>query len=264
MWFLILFLFTFGVIIGSYLNVLVLRLPIGKKANGRSFCFGCKHQLSSLDLVPVLSYLFLKGKCRYCNQKISSRYLIVELVTGTLFALSAYILFPHSLYDIVFLVFALYVVCVCIVVFIIDLEHYLILDKVIFPSIFITALFKISLVVISSGSFFELLYKTLFALLVAPLIFYVLWLVSKGRWMGYGDVKFAIFMAIVLGFPVVTVGLFGSFIMGSIVSVILMIFYNKHLASRIPFGTFLAVSTILSLFYGEQILDWYLRIMLLK
>jgi leader peptidase (prepilin peptidase)/N-methyltransferase len=186
MWFLV---FIFGLLIGSFLNVVILRLPIAKTLAGRSVCPKCKHQLQARDLIPLFSFLFLRGKCRHCFTPIHYRYPLIEAVTGVLFLLS-YLHLSYSTSGLNVLNLILYfVVCsVALVTFVIDLEHYLILDKITF-----TGLGLVVLVVFIQAFLdrdFGVLLGHLMGMLLGPLPFFLLWWLSKGKWMGFGDVKF--------------------------------------------------------------------------
>ncbi|MEZ4180636.1 MAG: prepilin peptidase [Candidatus Doudnabacteria bacterium] len=254
--------FVYGAAIGSFLNVVILRLPVGKKINGRSVCGNCKHQLGVADLFPVLSYFWLGGKCRYCGSKFSIRYALVEIMTGVLFALSYAWVQPTELVGVLHLLMTWSVIATCIVVFLIDWDHYLILDKVLVWAtagyvvlFFILQLFEFGVTTAGVETLKLLLWGLLSAL---PLLF--LWAVSKGRWMGFGDVKLTAYMGVVLGLKAFVVGLFGAFLLGSIVSLPLLLTQKKKLTSKIPFGTFLGICTVLAYFYGQASADWYLSI----
>lgn len=249
---------AFGTLIGSFLNVLIWRLPREEKPNGRSRCVSCGHTLSAKDLVPVASFLFYRGRCAYCRQKISFRYPLIEITTGMLFYFTWIMLAPFEGGEWVYLARSLFVVCVLVVVFVIDLEHYLILDKIVFPATAAVLLFNLELDIFSATPLLEgLFFKGLLGAMLGFLPFYILWKASKGKWIGLGDAKFGIFIGAVLGFPLVYVGYFLAFLMGAVVSVPLLIFGKKQLTSKLPLGTFLAVGTLVAMFWGSSILDWY-------
>ncbi len=246
--------FIFGTCIGSFLNVLIWRLPREKGVGGRSECPNCKHELAGYDLVPVLSYIFQKRKCRYCEKKISPRYALIEIVTGLFFGLAMYLNPVSDWLSWILLAKLIFVISICIVVFVIDLEHYLILDRVIYPAIFVVAVFAIAqqtfLVNFLSGVF-------------SALPFFLIWFFSKGKWMGLGDVKYLLFMGLALGFPSILVGLFLAFTIGAIVGVGLILAGKKEMSSKVPFGTFLTIATILALLWGPQIWQGYWRMFML-
>lgn len=253
--------FTFGIVIGSFLNVVVLRLPHDKKLHGRSMCPHCKHLLHAIDLVPIFSFLQLRGRCRYCGTKLSSRYLNIELVTGLLFAL-AYITFPATDFvSFIFLLRILFVISVLLVVFIIDYEHFLILDSVILSSSVI--LFALSLLVDSlmrnplsqSYSFMGVLSG-----IGLSLFFWAIYAYSKGRWMGFGDVKFAFLLGMITPFPMILLTFFLSVVIGGITGIYLILFRGKSFSTEVPFGVFLSLAAFVVLFQGQLLVDWYLRV----
>src|SRR3989344_3307701 len=133
--------------IGSFLNVVILRLEKDEGfVKGRSYCPRCRHQLMWLDLIPVVSYLFLQGSCRYCHKKISWQYPLVEIITGLIFLLIfnfTPILNQFLIFNFINLLFLFYVTSSLIVIFVYDLKFYLIPDKVLFPAIGVTFLYRI-------------------------------------------------------------------------------------------------------------------------
>lgn len=247
----ILFAFIFGCLIGSFLNVLIWRLPREESINGRSHCPKCNHTLIWIDLIPVVSILLFRAKCRYCKEQISLRYPFFEVLTGALFAFAWYYFSPYDFASVLLFAKAAIVLAVCIVVFVIDFEHYLILDKVVFPASVLMVLFAIALHT----------YGNIFAGIVGFIPFWFIWYISKGKWMGFGDAKFAGFMGLVLGLPSLVVALFLSFGIGALVGILLIFAGKKDLGSKLPFGTFLTISTILALFYGQKLWDLYMSLL---
>ncbi len=257
--------FIFGTVIGSFLNVVIWRLPRDQKLSGRSHCPNCKHKLSGFDLVPVFSFLLSNGRCRYCHKKISVRYPLLEIITGTLFVLAAGLVIPLSgvitLIDVVTLLEYCFVCSILLVVFVIDFEHYLILDKIIYPSIVIYLCFNFLIsTALSLNSLFDywpFLLNSLFGAVAGFVPFYLLSKLSKGRWMGMGDAKLGLFLGVVFGFPQIWVCYFISFLLGTAVALPLLITGQKQLSSKIPFGTFLAVSAIITMCFGLTLTSWY-------
>lgn len=243
--------FIFGIVIGSFLNVLIWRLPRQETPNGRSHCPRCLHELAWYDLIPVLSFLVQRGQCRYCKQSISFRYPLIEILTGALFVL-AFTAYPFTDTETVLRFFmTLIIIAICIVVFVVDLEHYLILDKIVFPGIATMLAFLVVISIVTGDSS-----KALYALIAAIVVFipfWALWFFSKGKWMGFGDVKFMAFMALALGVPGIIIALFVSFMLGALVGIGLIISGKKHMGSKVPFGTFLAVATVIAVLYGQQL-----------
>lgn len=262
--------FCLGLIIGSFLNCVIYRLEEGEKSflKGRSFCPKCKHTLSWQDLIPVFSFFFLKGKCRYCSQKISWQYPLVELATATLFLLTARYYLPFDLNNIIFsdfiiLFFLLIFISLLIIIFAFDLRHYIIPDRVIYPAILIGIVYNIvySLLINNNTA---LLINYFLSGLFASLFFLFIVLISKGRWMGLGDVKLAFFMGLVLGSPNIIIALFLSFLIGALVGISLILAQKKKFSSEIPFAPFLILGTFLALFWGGDILSFYLSLFLVK
>lgn len=256
------FAFILGLIVGSFLNVVVLRLPKHKSILGRSQCPHCHYQLQPKDLVPVFSYLFLRGRCRNCRAVISPRYILIELCTGLLFA-GAFWFYgaPLSASDYITLLYMLVSISIAVVVFVIDLEHYLILDKVVIAS---SVCLLVLLVLHDTLDFQGFLDSATFSGLLGALIGVVLiggiWFFTRGRAMGFGDVKYMIPFGLSLGFPNVIVGLFLAFTLGALAALPLLFLGNKTLKSKVPFGTFLSVSLVITQFFGSFIVTWYLSL----
>lgn len=253
----ILFLFLLGLSVGSFLNVLIDRLPKGESViKGRSYCDHCHHKLCWYDLVPFFSFVLLKRRCRYCKKQISWQYPLVELTTGILFLLT-YTLMIYITKANVFsptFVYLLVVISGLIAIFFTDLKYRIIPDQIVF-----------ALVVISF--IYEIVYQSNFLLnyflsgVSMFLIFLTLVFITKGKGMGYGDVKFSFFMGIFLGFPKIMVAFYLSFLTGAVVSIILVIAGVKGMKSKIAFGPFLVIATFISFFYGEHIWSVFTKIL---
>jgi len=259
------FVFVLGLCIGSFLNCAIYRVEQEKSfLKGRSFCPNCKHELNWKDLFPVFSYLFLAGKCRYCKAKISWLYPAVEISTALIFLL---IFFSSPLYfnfqsfenwgigtiwQFLSLGFWFYITSVLIFIFVYDLKHYLIPDKVLLPAIIVAIVYRLVFN-------FSLLQNYLIAILIGAGFFLAIFLVSQGRWMGFGDVKLAVLLGLITGFPNILVALFLAFFFGAVVGVALMIQHKKKINSEIPFGPFLIIGTFVAIFWGEILMDFYLN-----
>ncbi len=256
-----LFIFIFGLFIGSFLNCVIYRLEERKSfLKGRSFCPHCKHNLSWRDLIPILSFLILKRKCRYCQKKISWQYPLVEIATGLLFLLIFNFFAqggPASGWQFLFSIFYfLTTACFLIIIFVYDLKHFIIPDKVIFPAIGITLLYVLTLN--SQPS----ILNSLMAAFGAAIFFLIIFLVSRGKWLGFGDVKLAFFMGLFLSFPNILVALFFAFLIGAIIGVELILMRRKTLKSEVPFGPFLVIGTFVAMFLGETLINWYFQLLL--
>jgi len=261
-----LFVFLFGLMVGSFLNCVIYRLEQKQSfLKGRSFCPYCKHTLSWQDLIPVFSFLFLGGKCRYCKKRISLQYPLVELFTGILFVLTFWILdFGLGLT----FGFWILISSFLIIIFVYDLKHFIIPDKVIFPAIAITFLYRL-FEILSFGHWdlfgiwnleFGILkpfLNPLIAAFIASLFFLAIVVFSRGKWMGVGDIKLAFLMGLLLGFPYILVALFFSFLIGAIIGIGLILAKRKTMKSEVPFGPFLVIGTFIALFLGEIIISWY-------
>jgi leader peptidase (prepilin peptidase)/N-methyltransferase len=220
--------------------------------------------LGPSELVPVLSFLLLRGKCKQCGTSISWRYASIELTTGLLFLLSYLVLAPQTTLGLLMLLRIWSIVSVLVVVFVIDFEHFLILDRILLPA---TCALLVSNIVIDAVGhtlvfgLHSLTVAGLLAALVAAGFFFALWLFSRGAWIGFGDVKFALFLGLATLWPAVLVCLFLSFIIGAVFAIFLLISGRKTLGSAVPFGTFLSIGCVLSVLWGPTILSWYLSLL---
>jgi leader peptidase (prepilin peptidase) / N-methyltransferase len=264
-----LFFLLLGLIVGSFLNSVTYRLDKGESfVLGRSYCPNCRHQLYWLDLVPLFSFIFLLGQCRYCKKKISWQYPIVELATGILFVLIfQFFIFHQGLisfnFQNFFNVFYLLIAsCLFIIIFVYDLKHYLIPDGVVYSGIILAILFDIFYPLFFAHNHGLILQYALSGFF-ACLFFLAIFLISKGRWMGFGDVKLSLFMGFFLGYPKIIVALFLAFFTGAIIGVGLIILKKKKISSEIPFGPFLVAGTFLALFLGGTLIKWYLGFLLI-
>lgn len=246
------FIFFLGIFVGSFLNVFADRLPRDEGfINGRSHCEKCKKELAWYDMIPLLSFVLLKGKCRYCHTQLSWYYPITELTTGMLFAGTFFFIGDGNINSIIIIniIYYLFLVSCLIVVFFADLKYGIIPDKVVFPAILV--------------SFFFLLFTSevgivnhILSAVGASLFFLMLFLITKGRGMGFGDVKFAFLMGLVLGFPKIVVSLYIAFLTGAVVGIMLILWRRKKIfGTAIPFGPFLVLGTIIAIFWGERIFE---------
>ena len=227
------FLFALGLAIGSFLNVVVYRLNHNLSPfQGRSFCPKCRKKILWQDNIPLLSFILLKGKCRFCHSPISWQYPLVELATAflTVFVANYY-----------FSVFNLFFTYVLIALFTSDLNYYTLPDKIIYPTIILTLIFKGV-----SG--------LLAGLTGAGFFLFLVWL-TRGKGMGLGDVKMACLMGLILGWRQLLVALYLAFLTGALAGVILILLGKKRFGEHVPFGPFLAGATWISLFFGEKI--WF-------
>lgn len=264
--------FLTGLAVGSFLNCAIYRLSLPgfslKNLAGlkeRSFCPQCKHILGWQDLIPLFSFLILKGKCRYCQQKISWQYPLVEISTGLIFLLIFNLRSGQPLIlNFLDLVYYWLISSFLIIIFVYDLKHFIIPDAVIYPAVIVAFVYRLFLILNYGlwNSDFKALINPLASAVLASSFFLAIVLVSRGRWMGGGDIKLAFFMGLFLGFPDIFFALFSAFFIGAIIGIGLIISGKKTLKSEIPFGPFLVTGICLSFFFGEKIIDWYLNLFL--
>jgi len=253
----IIFLFLLGSIIGSFLNVVIFRLPKRRKFfnfTQRSRCPHCKKVLQPLDLIPIASYLALGGRCRYCHKPISSQYIIVEVLTGLLFLLS-YWQFGLSWQTLIGVVGG----GSLLVLAFIDGRHKVVPDVVSLPTI--GALLVLQAARVFWGGLTPQALQDFFLILLATGLgagwFFLQWLVSKGRWVGSGDIRLGALLGAYLGLPVVILALFGAYISGSIWAAYLLVRGRVRLKSQLPFGIFLGAAGIISFIFGPSVISWY-------
>lgn len=245
---LLIIIFIFGLFIGSFLNMLIDRLPREEQiVKGRSKCDRCKHVLAWYDLLPVVSWVWLKGKCRYCKKNIDARNTAVELVTGMLFVMVVVLLVPGIAYSVLSiqgaLLFIYLVIVSClIVIFFIDLKHQIIPD-------ILTIIIGVAGVLLWFLSPTSLsLINYLLSAVGAGAFFFFLVYITKGRGMGMGDVKFAVVMGLLLGSPGIIISLYIAFLTGAFLSAILILSKRKRFGQTVPFGPFLVAGTLIVLF----------------
>jgi prepilin signal peptidase PulO-like enzyme (type II secretory pathway) len=292
----IIFGFIVGLFIGSFLDCIANRSFTNTSFLGRSFCDHCHKTLAWYHMVPVFSYFFLQGKCAYCRKKISPESTLVELITGLITAVVVFNLIPPGILslplesqilfsmDTVFKLFAVYVF---IVVFITDIKSGLIPDRITYPAVIIAAVY----ILFSTAAKISLFYwslknSELGQYLLPPnsdyfyrhsmdltsnigwsfasgigvgFFFLLLILVTRGRGMGGGDMKLGVFIGLVLSFPNSLAAIMLAFLLGSVFGVALIISRFKKFGQTIPFGPFLAIASIITLIWGEQIINWYLN-----
>lgn len=224
---------------------------------GRSMCPECHHTLAAKDLVPVCSWLWLRGKCRYCAKPISWQYPAVELLTGLLFVLSC-LAWPYGLSGVGLyqFVFWLFYVVVFMILAVYDLRWFLLPDKVVFPLIAV-ALVEVASVAIWQRSWADLWQPLAGAGTIFGL-FYLLFQVSKGAWIGGGDVKLAFALGLIVGSPLAAfLVIFVASLLGTLGSLPLLLRGKDNLKAHIPFGPYLLAATILVVLYGTTVTDWY-------
>ena len=249
------FFFIIGSVVGSFLNVCIHRLPRGESIVWpASHCPACGRALSPLDLVPLLSYLLLRGRCRYCGGPISVRYPLVELLTGSFFAWS-FLRFGWS----VELGLALALVSLLLAAFFIDLEQMVVPDVVSGGGIVLGLAYNayLSWRIGSPGPF----YLALLALLAGYALLGLIGLLGKALFkkeaMGEGDLLLGALLGSTLGLSGVLLAVFLSYLFAGAISLALMVSGRLKLGDYLPFGPALAAGGLLTLFFGARILAWY-------
>lgn len=262
-----------GFCIGSFINALVWRTkhnlnrtksqPKLSIINGRSICSNCGHQLAARDLVPVLSWLSLRGKCRYCKQKIEDSPL-VELLTAGLFLLS-YLYWPENFSATQAILFGLWLVFLTglIALAVYDLRWYILPNSIIYPLLGLAALQTAALVFVDSFGFSSAK-EALLGLAIGGGLFYILFQLSKGQWIGGGDVKLGALLGLLVGGPLASFFmLFLASLLGSVVAVPLLLSGRAEKKTRLPFGPFLIIAAIVIKLFGASIISWYKQKILL-
>lgn len=225
--------FLFGLIIGSFLNVCIYRLPFDQSIlQPRSYCIKCQTTLQPIDLIPVLSWLSLRGKCRYCNTKITLRYAIVELFTAILF-LYMYLQLGLGIR----LLQAIFFISFLIVIALIDYDHQLILDNVLLCACGVGIL--INILIANTNSIIINWSSLILGALVGFGILFLIILLSCGR-MGEGDALFAGVLGIWFGWKYILITLYISFLFGGILSLFLLLL-GKKVKDSVPFGSIMAI-----------------------
>lgn len=270
-----------GLLFGSFVNAFVWRLHeqellAGKKTkkalqrlkdlsitNGRSMCVDCGHELAAKDLVPVFSWLYLRGKCRYCKKTISWQYPFVEVVTAIFFVIS-YLSWPLVLSGLGLFQFVvwLFFVVMFLALTVYDIRWFLLPDRVVVPVVSIAAL-EVIVVAVGSHSLSALYMPVLGALVIFGL-FFGLFQYSKGEWIGGGDVKIAPALGLLAASPLkgFMVVFFASLI-GTFVALPMLLKSKKAMTAKIPFGPYLLAATFIVVLYGDKIVDWYQKLLLI-
>jgi len=266
---------VFGLALGSFINALTWRLheqskEAGKKkpdkkylsslsiGRGRSMCPICKHELAAKDLIPLLSWLSLQGRCRYCGKAISTQYPLVEAITAVSYVAS-YIWWPVPLHGAQIAVFVLWLALLVglIALLVYDLRWLLLPNRIIYPLSLIAGAQAVIIISISGKPLITLL-NTVLGIAVGGGIFYVLFQVSKGRWIGGGDVKLGWLLGLILGSPLKSLlFIFIAALSGSLVSLPMLINGRLKRTSIIPFGPFLIIGAIIAQLFGTDLLHWY-------
>ena len=260
--------FILGLIIGSFLNVVVYRLRVAESiTHGRSMCPHCKATIKWYDNIPLLSFILLHFRCRYCHEKISWQYPLVEFFTGVLFALVGSAYFNAA--DLATWSTAahyLVIVSFLAVIFVYDALYMEIPEIILWPAVGWAAAFNLFLDWAEPEKFGSLgllgmhTYSGTLAALAAFMFFFLMVAVSREKWMGMGDAYLAILLGLVLGWPEILLALFLAFGIGALYGVILIILKKKNMKSQIPFAPFLILGTFVAMFFYAEITSWYFNL----
>ncbi|MBP7966839.1 prepilin peptidase [Candidatus Woesebacteria bacterium] len=240
-----------GLFFGSFLNVLADRLSFGKTILGRSKCDACNHVLTWYDLVPIISYTLLKGKCRYCKAPFSVQYPLSEMFTAAIFVLTYY-LSIHSYHLVSLHVLHIFMAAIFVVMLLSDLRYQIIPDEM-----------QITLFLVAIARLYFLLHPTLVFTEAQPYILgafvvmlplLLVFLFTKGKGMGFGDVKYAVSMGLLLGMWNGLIGLYLAFVLGGFVGAVILLLRKGGMKTKIAFGPFLFVATYLMLFFEADII----------
>ena len=245
-----LLIFIAGTAIGSFISVVISRVHKNEKGilMGRSHCTKCNRNLSALELIPIFSYLMQKGKCKGCKKKISAIYPALELVTGLLFFLNYQLLvFPEF-------VLATLITVPLMAIFFYDLLHQEIPDR-----------FSISAATIALMGIIILQPENILNHVIAALIlagfFLGQFLLSKGKWIGGGDIRIGLIMGLLLGVKLGIIALISAYLLGSIIAIYILVKDKNKKSHAIPFAPFLISGTYVSLYYGTEIYTWYMSLL---
>jgi leader peptidase (prepilin peptidase) / N-methyltransferase len=256
-----------GLCLGSFVNALVWRLHERSKnskqkklsiIHGRSMCPNCQHVLAARDLVPILSWLSLKGRCRYCKNPISIQYPLVEFVTAGLFIFS-YVFWPASFSFDEKILFGFWLVFLggLIALAVYDLRWYLLPNAIVYP-LYAVILVQIIFATLNSSDPWNVITTAFWGLLIGGGIFYCLFQLSKGKWIGGGDVKLGGLLGLAIGGPSSSFLLiFIASLIGSFIALPLLLMGRAKRGSQLPFGPFLILAAVIVKLFGVSIITWY-------
>jgi len=263
-------LFVVGLALGSFVNALVWRVHEQSKKkksdkrlsviNGRSMCVHCKHLLAWYDLIPLLSWLWLRGRCRHCKKSISAQYPVVELLAGLVFA-GSYLFWPDTVHlqgqwlllsawlisSVGLLALAVY-----------DVRWMLLPNRILYPTLAAAFAGRLAYLAAYQDKKFHGLIMWVLSIVISSGFFFALFMISKGRWIGYGDVRLGLITGTLLADPQKSLAmLFLASLLGSLVMTPALASKHKTLASRLPFGPFLITATAILVVFGDSLLNWY-------
>lgn len=243
--------FILGMVIGSFLNVCIYRIPRNESiVYPPSHCTYCGTPLKWYDLIPLLSYFSLRGKCRYCGGAISPQYPFIELLNGIIYLLLFYYFGLHLNF-----VFYSIILSILIVISMIDCHTQIIPDGMVLSILILTIIYKVIILYIYKAPINIL--DSIFGLLTGFLLFFLIAIVSKGN-MGGGDIKLISVLGFILGLKKTLLHIFLSFIIGAIYSIYLLLRGKKGRKDAIPFGPFINIAFLIAILFGNNIINWYI------
>lgn len=260
-------LFLFGAAIGSFLNVVIYRNLKGQSwVSGRSKCESCGKQIHWYDNIPLLSFMILRGRCRYCRTKLSISHPVVESLTGLLFVWWYFVGFfffqisqqPFTLLQPLFWLIA---GLILLYILIIDYKYLIIPDTAVVVLTLLVVAYRLALTFSGIMQLPDLL-AAVSGMAATVLFFWALWFFTRGRGFGFGDVKLAVPLALLVGWPDLLVWLFMSFILGAGIGVLLIGLKKAKFGKPIPFGPFLILGALISLIWGNYLVSWYATLIL--
>ncbi|MFH0792071.1 MAG: prepilin peptidase [bacterium] len=253
-----------GLVAGSFVNAWVYRLDSGESVLfERSHCVNCGKTIRWYDLIPLFSFINLRGKCRDCQKPISIEYPLIEAITAVLYVAIIYLNrfaignlsgWASIIYQMLLLVFLE-------TIFIFDLKHLLISFNAVIGATVLTIAFKIASLLLDKGSAtalgISLIANTVLATIAVAGFLWLLAFISKEKWMGWGDVQVGLLMGVILGYPNALIALFIAFVVGAIIGLALIIAKGKSPKAMVPFAPFLIVGTVVAFYWGNGISLWY-------
>ncbi|HVS79131.1 MAG TPA: prepilin peptidase [Candidatus Saccharimonadales bacterium] len=265
-------LFLLGLAAGSFVNALVWRLreqqntkktqskPNLSIVNGRSMCPNCRHVLAWYDLIPIISWLALRGRCRYCGQAISIQYPLVELAGGVVFG-GSYWFWPQTVHQNgqwILLAAWLAAFVGLLALAVCDLRWMLLPNKILYPALLVAVVGRVAYIAAYAPRKPHALAMWLGSVAIASGVFWLLYTISQGKWIGYGDVRLGLVTGTLLAYPGTSfLMIFLASALGSLSVVPELAKGQKTMASRLPYGPFLIAATVVCVVFGQSILDWY-------
>ncbi len=247
--------FVFGLMVGSFLNAWIWRTRENLSiVSGRSMCPRCRKQILWYDNIPLISCFLLKRKCRHCQEKISWQYPAVELAMGILFLLVAYLRKGENTFVTLEMLRDLGIVFFLVFIFIYDLKYKEILDMAVLPLTIIVYLASVA-------ENWQTWQSMIIGAAIGAGFFFVQFFISNGKWIGGGDIRLGLLMGVILSWPNIIVGLILAYVLGAVISLTQVVLKKKNLESETPFGTYLTVATFIVMFWGDQIVGWYLGLL---